>query len=138
MPVTPSFPGIYIQELASSVHTITAAPTNLAVFIGYTHPLKTITKNFKTAYQIFGFQDYQRQFGGFLRSAAFANAIDPSVADSSTSFGDMAQAVNQFFLNGGTQAYVVALESQFLSSLVTQPDADSTIPTGAVSGAKST
>ena len=138
MPATPSFPGIYIQELASSVHTVTAAPTNVAVFIGYTHPLKTVTKNFKTAYQISGFQDYQRQFGGFLRSAAFASAIDPSVADPSTSFGDMAQAVNQFFLNGGTQAYVVALESQFLSSLVTQPDADPTIPTGAVSGAKST
>jgi hypothetical protein len=63
------------------VHTVTAAPTNVAVFIGYTHPLKTVTKNFKTAYQISGFQDYQRQFGGFLRSAAFASAIDPSVAD---------------------------------------------------------
>ena len=41
MPVTTSYPGIYIQELPSSAHSIAAAPTNIAVFIGYTHPLKT-------------------------------------------------------------------------------------------------
>jgi uncharacterized protein len=137
MPVNPSYPGIYIQELASSTHSITAAPTNLAVFVGYTHPLKTITTNFGKAFLILGFQDYQRQFGGFVRSAAFASAMDPSVADPSTSFGDMAQAINQFFINGGTQTYVVALESQFLNSLATQPDSDPTIPSGATSGAKS-
>jgi phage tail sheath protein FI len=143
MPVTPTFPGIYIQELASSTHTITASPTNIAVLIGYTHPLKTIPSNFNKAYEIFGLQDYQRQFGGFLQSAAFASAIDPlpnppiPSADPSTSFGDMAQAVNQFFLNGGTQAYVVALQSQFLSSLVTQPPGDPSIPAGSVSGAQS-
>ncbi len=45
--------------------------------------------------------DYTRQFGGFIRSEAFADAAD--------SFGDMAVAVNQFFLNGGTDAFVVAL-----------------------------
>jgi len=101
MPVTPSYPGIYIEELPSSVHTITAAPTNIAVFIGYTHPLKTI--NWRRAVQIFGFNDYARQFGGFLRSTAFANAAPE--------FGDMAVAVNQFFLNGGTEAYVVGLEA---------------------------
>jgi hypothetical protein len=42
MPITPTYPGIYIQEIPSAVHTITAAPTNIAVFIGYTHPFKTI------------------------------------------------------------------------------------------------
>jgi uncharacterized protein len=45
MPVTVSYPGIYILELPSSTHTITAAPTNIAVFIGYTHPLKTKPAN---------------------------------------------------------------------------------------------
>jgi uncharacterized protein len=103
MPVQPTFPGIYIEELPSSVHTITAAPTNIAIFIGYTNPLKTNPANWGQAVQIFGFSDYQRQFGGFVRSTAFAN--------SANSFGDMAQAVNQFFLNGGTQAYIVALQA---------------------------
>ena len=41
MPVTPTYPGVYIEELPSSTHTITAAPTSVTVFIGYTHPFKT-------------------------------------------------------------------------------------------------
>jgi uncharacterized protein len=101
MPVTVSYPGIYIQELASAVHTITAAPTNIAVFIGYTHPLKTSSSAVGIPQQIFGFTDYTRVFGGFLRSALYSS--------DSASFGDMAVAVNQFFLNGGTEAYVVGL-----------------------------
>src|SRR5271166_2934305 len=100
MPITPTYPGIYIQEIPSAVHTITAAPTNIAVFIGYTHPFKTIHANWGKPVQIFGFNDYIRNFGGFFRSLAFAH--------SANQFADMAQAVNQFFLNGGTEAYVVA------------------------------
>lgn len=104
MPVTPTFPGIYIEELPSSTHTITAAPTNIAVFIGYTDPLKTKAANWGKPVQIFGFSDYERQFGGFFRSTAFAT--------SASSFGDMATAVNQFFLNGGSVAYIVGLYPQ--------------------------
>src|SRR5450755_3954812 len=107
MPITPTFPGIYIQEAPSSSHTVIAASTNKAVFIGYTHPLKTAL--FRKATQILGFMDYQRQFGGFVRSAAFAKkAYDVNDADNNV--GDMASAVNQFFLNGGTTAYIVALQ----------------------------
>jgi uncharacterized protein len=47
MPVTPTYPGIYIQELPSSARTITAAPTSITVFVGYTHPFKT--KNYDKA-----------------------------------------------------------------------------------------
>lgn len=101
MPVTTSYPGIYIQELPSSAHTVTAAPTNIAVFIGYTHPLKTDPSVAGIPQQIFGMTDYRRFFGGFLRSTLYGAA--------SESFGDMATAVNQFFLNGGTEAYVVGL-----------------------------
>jgi hypothetical protein len=119
MPVTPTYPGIYIQEAPSSVHAITPAPTNIAAFIGYTHPLKTNAANFDKAVQIFGFADYQREFGGFLRSAAYANAGDAylQTASASLSFGDMASAVSQFFLNGGTQAYVVGLLPSALNNL---------------------
>lgn len=119
MPVTPTYPGIYIQEAPSSVHTITPAPTNIAVLIGYTHPLKTNPANFGKAVQIFGFSDYQRQFGGFLRSTAYASAGDAysATATPSSSFGDMASAVNQFFLNGGTQAYVVGLLPSALNNI---------------------
>jgi len=111
MPVTPTYPGIYIQEAPSSSHTVIASPTNIAVFIGYTHPLKTDASRFGKATEIFGFMDYQRLFGGFVRSAAFANqAYD--LADPDNNVGDLAVAVNQFFLNGGTTAYIVALQAQ--------------------------
>ena len=133
MPVTTSYPGIYIQELPSSSHSITAAATNIAVFIGYTHPLKTLSSNWGKPVEIFGFMDYQRQFGGFLRSAAFAAAGDAyafaasSTADPETSFGDMAVAVNQFFLNGGTQAYVVGIQNPNLSLVGASVTIDSLI-----------
>ena len=32
MPVTPTYPGIYIEEILSNSHTITAAPTSVTVF----------------------------------------------------------------------------------------------------------
>ena len=95
MAVTPTYPGIYIQELPSSTHTIVAAQTNIAVFIGYTHPLKTAASRLGKAVQIFGFNDYQSLFGGFVRSAAFTHAY--GVNGNPGVFADMAQAVNQFF-----------------------------------------
>ena len=116
MPVQPTFPGIYIEELPSSTHTITAAPTSIAVFVGYTHPFKTTQFNQKTnstkPIEIFSFTDYQRNFGGFFRSTVFDNQMNAPGWGSGCLgyFGDVAQAVNQFFLNGGADAYVVGLQ----------------------------
>jgi phage tail sheath protein FI len=97
MPVTTSYPGIYLEELPSNAHTITAAPTSIAVFIGYTHPFKT--RAFDTAVELFSFSDYEREFGGLYASGA----LDSSVA----------YAVNQFFLNGGSFCYVVGLQADY-------------------------
>ncbi|MFK4727415.1 hypothetical protein ABIE89_008515 [Bradyrhizobium niftali] len=110
MPFTPTFPGIYILEAPASGHTVTPAPTNKTVFIGYTHPLKTPDENLDKPIEIFGFADYERQFGGFVRSHAFAEATRLDGAK----FGDLATAVNQFFLNGGSDAFVVSLRSDVL------------------------
>ena len=123
MPVTPTYPGIYIQEAPSSAHTIISAPTNVAVFVGYTHPLKTKPEHFGKPVEIFGFADYQREFGGFVRSLAFANALDSK--NKPGAFGDLAQAVNQFFLNGGTDAFIVSVNQgapgSVLHTLIPQP-----------------
>src|SRR6266403_495078 len=67
MPITPTYPGIYIEELPSSAHTITAAPTSIAVFVGYTHPFKT--RSFGQAVRLFSFTDYEREFGGFFSNS---------------------------------------------------------------------
>ena len=98
MPVTPTYPGIYIEELPSSARTITAAPTSIAVFVGYTHPFKT--KKFNEAVRIFNFTEYEREFGGFFTSDRIRN--------------DVPNAVNQFFLNGGSDAYVIGLEPHYI------------------------
>ncbi len=103
MTVTTSYPGVYIQELPSLVHTITPAPTSIAVFVGYTHPF--LTTSFRTnpsdptpATQLFSFADYQRNFGGFFSSPWLPDYVG--------------QAVYQFFLNGGPTCYVVGLPAQ--------------------------
>ena len=100
MPVTPSYPGLYIEELPSSTRTIAAAPTSIAIFVGYTHPFKT--RAFNKAVQLFSFTDYEREFGGFYES----NRLDASVP----------LAVYQFFLNGGGNAYVVGLKPGSLTA----------------------
>jgi phage tail sheath protein FI len=94
MPVNPNYPGIYIEELPSSSRTITAAPTSIAVFVGYTHPFKT--KNYDKAVRVFNFAEYEREFGGFYQSGVVS--------------ADVAYAIDQFFLNGGSDAYVLGLD----------------------------
>jgi uncharacterized protein len=105
MPVQPTYPGIYLEELPSNDHTITAAPTSITVFVGYTHPFKT--KNFNEAIQVLDFTEYQREFGGLYSSGIF----DASVP----------YAVNQFFLNGGSVAYVVGLKAQYQGATPSDP-----------------
>src|SRR5438067_380723 len=84
MPATLTYPGVYIEEIPSGVHTITGVATSITAFIGYT---QRGLDNYAT--QIFSFADYERSFGELS-------------SDSELSF-----AVQQFYLNGGTQAYVV-------------------------------
>jgi phage tail sheath protein FI len=91
-----SYPGIYIQELPLSTHTITPTPTSIAAFVGYTHPWKTAA--FGMAVQIFSFTDYETFFGGLYTSGLICS--------------DVARAVNAFFQNGGNNAWVVGLQPQ--------------------------
>jgi phage tail sheath protein FI len=88
MPVTPTFPGVYIQELPSGVRTITGVATSVTAFIGFFRrgPMNR-------AVQIFSFADFQREFGGLDRR-------------SEASF-----AIQQYFLNGGSEAWVVRVAS---------------------------
>jgi hypothetical protein len=99
MPVTPTYPGIYIEEVPSSARTITAAATSVTVFVGYTHPFKTRPTNWGRAVRLFSFTEYEREFGGLFASGVYDR--------------NLAYAVNAFFLNGGSDAYVVALRPQF-------------------------
>ena len=82
--MTPTYPGVYIQELISPVHTIAGVATSIAAFVGYT--ARGIDNR---AAQIFSFGDYERLFGGLAPDS------------------ELSYAVQQFFGNGGTEAYIV-------------------------------
>ena len=97
MPVSVSYPGLYLEEIPSNARSIVAAPTSVAVFVGYSHPFKTTFPG--QPVRLFSFSDYERFFGGIFRSGA----IDPNLG----------YAVYQFFLNGGSDAYVVGLTPQY-------------------------
>jgi Bacteriophage tail sheath protein len=84
MPVTLTYPGVYIQELPSPVHPITGVATSIAAFVGYT--ARGIDNR---AEEIFSFSDFENLFGGLASNS------------------ELSYAVQQFFQNGGSQAYVV-------------------------------
>src|SRR5713226_1428338 len=86
MPVNPTYPGVYVEELPSGVHTITGVSTSVTAFAGVT-PRGPINK----AVHIFSFADYGQAFGGLSKDS------------------DMSYAVSQFFLNGGNEAWIVRL-----------------------------
>jgi phage tail sheath protein FI len=79
-----TYPGVYIQELPSQVHTIAGVATSITAFVGYT--ARGIDNR---AEAITSFADFERLFGGLA-------------SDSELSY-----AVQQFFANGGTQGVVV-------------------------------
>jgi phage tail sheath protein FI len=83
-------PGVFIEEVPSSGHTIPGVPTSITAFMGTAlrGPLGTSAFGPNT---IFTFADYQRIFGGLW-------AHSP-----------MSYAVRDFFLNGGSQAVIVRL-----------------------------
>jgi phage tail sheath protein FI len=77
-------PGVHIQELPSPVHPIAAVATSITAFVGYT-PAGIDNR----AEAIFSFADFERKFGGLALNS------------------ELSYAVQQFYLNGGSHAYVV-------------------------------
>ena len=84
MPVSPTYPGVYIEEIPSGVRPIVGVATSVGAFVGYFKrgPMDK-------AVQIFSMGDFEREFGGLI-------------SDSEASY-----AIQQFFLNGGKEAWIV-------------------------------
>src|SRR5262245_1908057 len=96
MPVQVSYPGVYIQEVPSGVHTITGVSTSIAAFLG-----RTAKGPLNKAVRCLSLSDFNRTFGG------------------PHTLSDLAQSVRQFFDNGGTDCYVVRLAKGPLTPSVT-------------------
>jgi len=101
MPVNPTYPGVYIQEIPSGVRTITGVSTAVTAFAGLA-PSGPV--NF--AKHILSLRDYERTFGGLDAGS------------------EMSYAVSQFFLNGGNEAWVVRLAKNPAQASLDLKDSD--------------
>jgi hypothetical protein len=63
MPVALSYPGVYIEEVPSGVHTIRGVATSIALFIGWA-PRGPVDSDEKSPVRIFSLATYERIFGG--------------------------------------------------------------------------
>jgi phage tail sheath protein FI len=88
MPVTPTYPGVYIEEIPSGVHTIVGVATSITAFLG-----RTKYGPVNLARTLTSFADFERTFGG----------LDPGYP--------LSYSVSDFFSNGGSLAVVVRLFS---------------------------
>jgi uncharacterized protein len=88
MPVIPTYPGVYIEELPSGVRTIAGVATSITAFVGFA--LKGATNE---PIRIQNFGDFERQLGGLWLEST------------------LSYAVQQFFLNGGSDALIVRLSN---------------------------
>ena len=86
MPVAVTYPGVYIEEIPSGDHTIAGAATSNTGFVGRA-PQGPVNE----AMTIFNFGDFQRMFGGLSYNYP------------------MTYTVQDFFLNGGSEAIIVRL-----------------------------
>jgi phage tail sheath protein FI len=88
MPVTVTYPGVYIEEIPSGVRTIVGVATSIGAFVDF-----FAQGDMDKATRVLSFADFERKFGGLdTRSEA-------------------SYAIQQFFLNGGSEAYVVRVSS---------------------------
>jgi phage tail sheath protein FI len=84
MPSPLTYPGVYIEELPSTVRTITGVPTSITAFVG-----RAWKGPVDDPVQVNSYADFERIFGGLWRESA------------------LSYSVQQFFSNGGSQALIV-------------------------------
>jgi phage tail sheath protein FI len=82
--VTPTYPGVYVEEVSSGVRPITLASTSTAAFIGQAERGSLVD-----AVKIYNFTQFQNLYGGFMTNSYLAHSV------------------YQFFNNGGSQCYIV-------------------------------
>src|SRR4051812_36058872 len=88
MPTKLSYPGVYLEEVDSSVRPIVAVDTSVAAFVGLalTGP--------RTATTVTNWTDFVSTFGGVWSGS------------------DLSYAVYQFFVNGGAKAIIVRVGTE--------------------------
>jgi Bacteriophage tail sheath protein len=91
----PQHPGVFVEEVPTGVRTITGVSTSIAAFIGAASRGRSYR-----AVRINSFGEFEQRFGGLI-------------ADH-----ELGYAVQQFFLNGGKDAWVVRVSRQLTAAKV--------------------
>ena len=86
MPIKPTYPGVYIQEERSGVHAIAGVATSVAAFFS-TAPKGPIG----VPQRVFSYANFTDQFG------------------TGNDYGELPIQVRQFFMNGGSTAWITRL-----------------------------
>src|SRR4051812_41358654 len=72
MPIAPTYPGVYVEEIPSGVRTIVGVATSITAFVG-----RALRGPVNRPVTINNFGDFERMFGGLWLD----NALGYSVAD---------------------------------------------------------
>src|SRR5215210_1750541 len=98
MPITKTYPGVYIEEVPSGVRTITAVATSITAFIGRAR------RGFSNRpIRVQSFAEFERQFGGLWPQSP------------------MSYAVQHYFLNGGSDAVIVRVHNGAAAATLALP-----------------
>src|SRR2546428_12433127 len=98
MPAVLTYPGVYIEDLPSSVHSITGVATSITAFIG-----RALRGPTDQPVRIHSFAEFNRTYGGLW-------------ADSTLGY-----AVYHFFLNGGSDAVIVRVHKDATAATLSLP-----------------
>lgn len=104
MPITPTYPGVYIEEIPSGVRTITGVATSVTAFIGRAKKGKL-----DDPVLVQSFADYERKFGGLYESST------------------MSYAVQHYFLHGGKDALIVRVANNASKATISVPTPTATL-----------
>lgn len=86
MPVQPTYPGVYIEEVSSGVRSIAGVSTSITAFVGGAKRGKV-----NEPIDCFNYGEFERRFGGMWSNSP------------------MSYAVNDFYLNQGSHVIIVRL-----------------------------
>ena len=96
MPVSPTYPGVYIEEIPSGVRTITGVSTSIALFVG-----RAVQGPLNQPVLCLSYSDFVRAFS------------------TDTRYGELPLSVRMFFDNGGTQCWVMRIAAGAHNAAVT-------------------
>ena len=97
-----TYPGVYVREESSGAQAVAAASTSTALFVGMLGQ-----GPFEIPTRVLSLTEFQRVFG----------ASAP---------GEMADQVQQFYVNGGTEAWIMRIADDARAARITIKNSDGT------------